>query len=133
MSVAALRFHWIATRAEQLQRAESLRERRGKSDRNWPEELRELWGYVDIRDAARACRFAIEVARDRPYGFQPLNIVAADSLTDESVAEIVAEHAPDIALRAELGPGRGAYAIDRAKELLGWEPIHSWRNEGSTT
>lgn len=124
MSVAALRFHWIATADEQLSRVAELRHRE-----DWPEQLRELWGYVDVRDAARACRLALEAARERPYGFEPMNIVAADSLTDASISDLVAEHAPDIEIRTALPAGRGAFAIDKARDLIGWAPEHSWRTK----
>jgi nucleoside-diphosphate-sugar epimerase len=123
MSVAALRFHWISTRQEQLDRVAALR-----SDTDWPTQLREMWGYVDVRDAARACRLALECARDRPFGFLPLNIVAADSLVEQPIAEMLAAHAPDIEWRAgdsELG---SAFAIGRAGSAIGWRPQHSWRD-----
>ncbi len=69
----------------------------------------------------------------QPYGFQPMNIVAADSLTDEAIGQLVAEHAPDIEVRAELESGQGAYAIDRAREIIAWQPLHSWRDPDPTT
>ena len=96
MSVAALRFHWIATRDQQL--AGIARQRRGPRDR--ADELRSTWGYVDLRDAASACRLAIEAAADRPYGFVPMNIVAADSLVETPSTDLLAEHAPEIEVRA---------------------------------
>ena len=122
MSIAALRFHWICTPEEQLQRIQAQR-----GQRNWAAELRLLWGYVDVRDAARACRLGIEAARKQPYGFQPMNIVAGDALAEEPVAELLAEHAPDIDVRAELSPEAGAFAIARAEKIIGWRPQHSWR------
>ncbi|MET0694655.1 MAG: NAD(P)-dependent oxidoreductase, partial [Propionibacteriaceae bacterium] len=72
MSVAALRFHWIATRKAQLERVAALRD-----DQDWDAQIRELWSYIDVRDAARACRLAIEAAAAQPYGFVPMHIVAA--------------------------------------------------------
>jgi nucleoside-diphosphate-sugar epimerase len=123
MSVAALRFHWLATREEQLDRVEKLR-----SDTDWPTQLREMWGYVDVRDAARACRLALERARDRPFGFLPLNIVAADALTEQPVAALLAAHAPDVELRGGAAELRSAFAIDRASSAIGWRPLHSWRD-----
>lgn len=123
MSVAALRFHWIATREEQLSRVAALVTRQ-----DWPEQLRELWGYVDLRDAARACRLALEAARKRPYGFVPLNIVSADSLTEASISDLVAEHAPDIEIRSALPAGTSAFSVDRARIVIGWQPQWSWRS-----
>ncbi|HEY5980192.1 MAG TPA: NAD(P)-dependent oxidoreductase [Microlunatus sp.] len=124
MSVAALRFHWIAPRDQQLA---AVAQRRGGS-RDWDDELRNMWGYVDPRDAASACRLAIEAAVQKPYGLVSLNIVAADSLAEEPIAELLAEHAPEIEIRSPLGPTQGAYAIDRAREVIGWVPRHTWRD-----
>lgn len=123
MSVAALRFHWIATREQQLDFVAGL-----SGDRDWDDELRNLWGYVDLRDAAAACRLAIEAAARAPYGFVPLNIVAADCLADRPLTELIAEHAPEIEVRRPLGPTAGGFAIDRAAEVIGWRPQHSWRD-----
>ncbi len=128
MTVAALRFHWIADREQQLA---AVAERRGPRD--WDEDLRDLWGYVDLRDAAAACRSAIEAAAAKPYGFVPLNIVAADSLAEVPLSELLARHAPEIEVRSPLGPTQGAYAIDRAAEVIGWVPEHSWRDPVAAT
>lgn len=124
MSVAALRFHWIADRDEQLAAVASQH----AGPRDWPEELRSVWGYVDRRDAASACRLAIEASAREPYGFVAMNVVAADSLVQEPILDLLAQHAPDIEVRRPLGPTQGAYAIDRAREVIGWTPQHSWRD-----
>ena len=126
MSVAALRFHWIASRAQQLEAVADLK----REPRDWPDQLRSLWGYVDLRDAATACRLAIETARTTPYGFVPLNVVAADSLATVPITELLAEHAPEMEIRRPLGPTEGAFAIGRAAEVIGWIPEHSWRLQG---
>jgi nucleoside-diphosphate-sugar epimerase len=122
MSVAALRFHWVADR-EQQQAARSLR---GEVDNG--SEIRNLWGYVDVRDAARACRLALEAARDRPYGFVALNIAAGDVLARLPIADLLAAHAPEVEIRGELAPTQGAWSIARAAEVIGWRPEHSWRD-----
>jgi nucleoside-diphosphate-sugar epimerase len=129
MSVAALRFHWLATPAEQLRRLNQLRTASVSGERNWPHELRELWGYVDLRDAARACRLAVEAARREAYGFVPMNIVAADALTDEPIQELLSEHAPRTEIRAPLAPHAGAFDISRARQVITWEPLYSWRDQ----
>lgn len=121
MSVAALRFHWITTAEEQRESVARLRAGVIDEDR-----LRALWGYVDVRDAARACRLAVESAAREPYGFVPMNIVAADILADEPLAELIARHAPGVEVRGDLS--RGGFAIDRAERVIGWRPEHSWRD-----
>lgn len=123
MSAAALRFHWIATREQQLER---IRER---GDKVTPVDARELWGYVDLRDAARACRLAIEVARVRPYGFKAFNIVAADTLTTVPTEEAIRRAAPDTKIRSPLPGFTGGFDISAAREILGWAPQHSWRDD----
>ena len=124
MSVAALRFHWIAEREEQL--ATVQQQRQGTADLTGL--MRGLWGYVDLRDAARACRLAVEAAARQPYGFAPMNIVADDIVADVPLAELISRHLPDIEVRADLGTRGGGYAITRAAELIGWRPEHSWRD-----
>ena len=122
MSVAALRFHWVATRAEQL---ESLAASRagGPVDE---ERLRGLWGYVDLRDAARACRLAVEAAAREPYGFVPMNVVATDILAEAPLADLLAAHAPGIEVVGALD--HGGFSIARAERVIGWRPRHSWRD-----
>jgi nucleoside-diphosphate-sugar epimerase len=123
MSAAALRFHWIATREQQLERV------RLRGDEVTPVEARQMWGYVDLRDAARACRLALEVAEVRPYGFRPFNIVAADTLITVPTEEALRRAAPDTEIRSPLPGFTGGFDISAAKAVLGWEPLHSWRDE----
>jgi NAD dependent epimerase/dehydratase family len=58
MAVVALRFHWLAT-------DEELHARVAAVARNaaYGRSVGELWGYVHIADAARACRAALDVKR----------------------------------------------------------------------
>lgn len=123
MSAAALRFHWIATREQQLAR---MRERGSEVT---PIGGRELWGYVDLRDAARACRLAIEVAKVHPFGFRPFNIVAADTLINVPTEEAIRQATPDTEIRSPLPGFTGGFDISAAQEVLGWVPEHSWRDD----
>ncbi|HET9649141.1 MAG TPA: NAD(P)-dependent oxidoreductase [Microlunatus sp.] len=123
MTIAALRFAWVASREAQL----SGTALRGELDRS--DEIRNLWAYVDDRDAARACRLALVTAARRPYGFAALHIVAADVLAREPLAELVARYAPDVEIRSDPGPTGGAWSVARAEEVIGWRPEHSWRDE----
>jgi nucleoside-diphosphate-sugar epimerase len=123
MSIAALRFHWIGTREEQIDHARRLRGQLHLSG-----EARALWGYVDIRDAARACRLAIETGRERPFGFAPLNIMAADTLLDEPTEDLLRTHVPGLEIRARIPGTLSGFDTSAARKLIGWEPQHSWRD-----
>jgi len=123
MSVACLRFHWVARREEQLGRPQFH-----VDDEAFAEGGRGFWGYVDIRDAARAARLAIEVARDAPYGFEPFNIVAADTLLGIPTEEAIQRVSPETVIRSPLDGCVSAFDITKAKRILGWEPLHSWRD-----
>jgi hypothetical protein len=73
----------------------------GKAGRAAVQELRKwnVWGYVDVRDVAAACRPGLEA---EVTGSQNVIIAAAEFGT--------------------------LLAIDRARDLLGYEPAHSWRD-----
>lgn len=124
MSIAALRFHWIGTREEQLA---LVAERRAKEDHAL--EGGNLWGYVDLRDAARACRLAIEATRNAPFGFAPMQIVAADTLADEPTEEMIRRWAPETEIRKPISGTSGAYDTSAAKRVIGWEAKYSWRDD----
>ena len=44
-------------------------------------------------------------------------------------AELATEAFPDLALAAEVGPNETLLSIDKARQLLGYEPRHSWRDQ----
>ncbi len=121
MTVAALRFHWIASRDEQHATAARYQDAPDSESG-----LRILWGYVDLRDAARACRLALEA---EPFGFAPCNIVAADTLHPLPTEEALRHYAPETELRTSLPGFASAFTTGEAKRLIGWEPQHSWRDE----
>jgi nucleoside-diphosphate-sugar epimerase len=87
-----------------------------------------LWGYVDERDVALACRLALEAEADA-VGLQSSFIVAAaDTVMNRPSADLVAEVFPDVRLTRDVGTFGTLLAIDRARRVLGFEPAHSWRN-----
>ncbi|MEA2512062.1 MAG: hypothetical protein QOJ59_1549 [Thermomicrobiales bacterium] len=119
MQVVALRFHWVAMQEEAKERAAQLAGDPGID--NW---WRLLWGYVDVRDAATACRLGIEADG---LGFEPFNVVAADSLSETPTEELIRAHAPTVEIREPIAGTTSAFEIEKARRLLGWSPVHSWR------
>jgi len=92
-------------------------------DRRW-----NLWGYIDERDVALSCRLALEAPREAVAGHPAFIIAAADTVMNRPSAELLAEVFPGVTLRREVGEFGTLLAIDRAREVLGFEPRHSWRD-----
>lgn len=118
MSVLAYRFHWIALPDEARAAATD-------TAANPERGARVLWGYVDIRDAATACRLG--VAADG-LGFEVFVIAAADTLSAEPTEDLLRRYAPEVARRAPISGTASAFATAKARSLLGFAPRHSWRD-----
>lgn len=84
-----------------------------------------LWGYIDARDGAQAIERALEQA---PAGFDQFIIAAADTVMTRPNAELLAEVFPDVPLKKPVGDNETLLSIDKARRLLGYEPVHSWRD-----
>jgi nucleoside-diphosphate-sugar epimerase len=103
-----------------------------------PEELEEMkkaggrkpagfqaYSYIDARDLAMAFRLAVE--RPLPGG-TVMFVVADDSTIAEPLCDFYPRVKPAIGDRARpLTGSRAVYSNARAKALLGWQPVHSWR------
>jgi len=87
-----------------------------------------LWGYVDARDVAAACRLALEAPGDAVAGSPSLTIAAADTVMNRPSTELLAEVFPDVPLTREVGEFGSLLATDRARHAIGYEPHHSWRD-----
>jgi nucleoside-diphosphate-sugar epimerase len=95
----------------------------------WPDaHLRKwnLWGYVDVRDVAAACRLGLEAD---VTGSQNVIIAAADTVMNRPTRELLLEVFPHVPFTREIGEFDTLLAIDRAKQVLGYLPRHSWRDQ----
>src|SRR5262245_3439169 len=87
-----------------------------------------LWGYVDERDVAAACRLALSAPAEAVAGNPGFIIAASDTVMNRPSAELLAQVFPEVPLRTEIDEFGTLLAIDRARRVLGYEPRHSWRN-----
>jgi nucleoside-diphosphate-sugar epimerase len=87
-----------------------------------------LWGYIDQRDVAQSCRLALEADAGQVKGSPALIIAAADTVMNRPSAELLAEVYPGVKLTRDVGEFGTLLAIDRAREVLGFAPAHSWRD-----
>ncbi len=84
-----------------------------------------LWGYIDSRDAAAACRLAL----DAPVqGSASYIIAAADTVMTRPSADLLREVFPGVRLTRDVPGFQTLLAIDRAEQALGFSPEHSWRD-----
>ncbi|MCH1642821.1 NAD(P)-dependent oxidoreductase [Paenibacillus timonensis] len=91
------------------------------------ERERILWSYIDTRDAAAACRLAVEADG---LGAVALNIAADDSSMAIRSRELMAARYPGVSdFRAPLEAHETLLSNEKAKQLLGWQPVHFWRDE----
>jgi len=87
-----------------------------------------LWGYIDERDVAASCRLALEAPAGSVTGSPAFIIAAADTVMTRPSAELLAEVYPGVRLTREVSEFGTLLAIDRARETLGFDPAHSWRD-----
>lgn len=84
-----------------------------------------LWSYIDARDAAAAYRLAVEADG---LGSVALNIAANETSMDMPSKELMEKVYPEVTdFRINLTGFESLLSSEKAKKLLNWEPIHSWR------
>ena len=82
-----------------------------------------LWGYVDARDVAQAVRRSLEAD---VTGAEVAIIAAADTCMRRESADLMAEVYPGVRLTRPVHGRETLLAIDRARDVLGYAPEHSW-------
>ncbi len=84
-----------------------------------------LWGYIDARDGAQACRLALE---HQGTGREVFVIANADTVMSTPSNELARRVFPGVELREVEGTAT-LLSIDKARRVLGYDPQHSWRDE----
>ena len=89
------------------------------------QKYRFLFSYIDSRDAASACRLAVE--RDG-LGFASMNITADDTCSEIPTKELIEQYFPDVHdIRTNFKKYDALSSNAEAKSLLDWRPRFSWR------
>jgi nucleoside-diphosphate-sugar epimerase len=85
-----------------------------------------LWSYVDARDIASACRLAVEA---EGLGSAAINLAADDTSMDIKSVDLMKAEFPQVTdIRAPIDQYQTLLSNARAKKLLGWQPVHRWRD-----
>ena len=122
MQIASMRFHWLGSKEEQLERKNARTDYRTNPLRR---NGMDFWGYSDIEESAVACRLAIEKEWE---GHEAFFINATDTFLDVPTEEAIAVAHPDAEIRSPLPGYTSAISPAKAKRVLGWEQQHSWRD-----
>ncbi len=85
-----------------------------------------LWSYIDVRDAAVACRLA--VARDFS-GHEAFNICAPKTMMKEPTLELVRRYLPQVkVIKSGLQDNWCGYDAGKAESILGFRAAHHLAN-----
>jgi nucleoside-diphosphate-sugar epimerase len=92
-----------------------------------------LWGYVDGRDVASACRLSLTASSESFSGNPGLIIAAGDTVMNRPSAPLFREVFPNVPFTREIGEFETLLSIERAREVIGYVPEHSWRDHLAET
>ena len=80
-----------------------------------------LWSYVDVRDAARACRLALEA---NFAGHQAFNVCAPDTIMDAPTADLAEKYLPQVKSVRKADGRWSGYDTAKAEKRLGFRAKH---------
>ena len=86
---------------------------------------RNIFAYIDTRDLGQLVQRCLEADG---LGYQVFNVANADMSVAATTQEVRERFYDGVELRKEMGRDETFYSIDKARELLGYAPQHSWRD-----
>ena len=86
---------------------------------------RNIFAYIDTRDLGQMVQRCLEVDG---LGYEVFNVANADMSVAATTKEVRERFYDDVELTREMGRDETFYSIGKARELLGYEPQHSWRD-----
>jgi nucleoside-diphosphate-sugar epimerase len=86
---------------------------------------RNVFAYIDTRDLGQMVQRCLETDG---LGYQVFNVANADMSVAATTQQIRERFYDGVKVRREMGRDETFYAIDKARDLLGYAPRHSWRD-----
>lgn len=87
----------------------------------------DLWAYIDARDAAKAF---VQSCEARTNGHERFYVSAADTYSETPTQALLEEAYPKVRIKRPFTGYETLISNRRAGELIGFEPVHSWRGYG---
>jgi nucleoside-diphosphate-sugar epimerase len=85
-----------------------------------------LWTYIDARDGAQAVDLAL---KSKLTGAHVFGIANADSVMTRSNDSLLDEVFPGTKRKRPITANESLISIDKAREVLGYEPKYPWREQ----
>lgn len=86
---------------------------------------RNVFAYIDTRDLGQMVQRCLEVDG---LGYEVFNVANADMSVAATTDEVRERFYDGVQLRRPMGRNETFYSIDKARDLLGYSPQHSWRD-----
>jgi len=118
LSVVSLRFPWIHTPATFKSTLTPLQDDPAGGATN-------LWGYIDTRDVARACRLALEADIS---GQEAFYISARNTFMKTDTVSLAQAYYPEVGIRSPLAGKASLFDCSKAAAALGFEALYSWED-----
>ena len=83
-----------------------------------------FWAYVDVRDVATAVEAGLDADVE---GHDAVNVMAVDNYVGRPTGELFEETFGERPAPCDLDGEQCAFSLATAREVLGWEPEHTWR------
>jgi nucleoside-diphosphate-sugar epimerase len=87
---------------------------------------RNIFAYIDTRDLGEMVQRCLVTDG---LGYEVFNVANADMSVAVTTQEIQSTFYDDVEVRRAMGRNETFYSIDKARDLLGYTPRHSWRDE----
>ncbi len=86
---------------------------------------RNVFAYIDTRDLGQMVQRCLETDG---LGYEVFNVANSDMSVAATTTEVMERFYDGVEVRSEMGRDETLYAIGKAREMLGYEPRHSWRD-----
>jgi nucleoside-diphosphate-sugar epimerase len=84
-----------------------------------------MFAYIDARDLGQIVQCCLE---SDGLGYEVFNVANADMSVAAAMQEIQDRFYDEVGVCRMMGRDEARYAIDKARDLLGFVPRHSWRD-----
>jgi len=125
VSVASIRPSWI-----QYPGRYAITPFREEFDLESADRFGNLWSYIDVRDVVSLVEAALDADVE---GHEVFNAFGPDNFLGVDTATAIEAGYGDLPEECDLSSDESAYSTEKAADLLGWEPEHSWKTAEDET